>query len=171
MRLFRSSPIVAGPEDVARLGRELVKLDPWAFWTVELDSGAGSSFAVLGITGAFVAAPCGLEGYLVAEGRRLLVDGREVGGYRDVRRVAKTLKGKLLSVGASSTDVTPVIVLTRAMAGAPRERAGVRVLRPEDVLPAITARERVLDPSTAERLARSLGRVLAGPVERPPDEQ
>jgi hypothetical protein len=167
---FRRPAPAPSPEDGARLGRELLKLDPWAFWTVELEPAAGAAFAVLGVTGAFVAAPCPLEGYLVAEGRKLLVDGVEVGGFRDVKRAAKVLRGKLLDIGAASADVTPLIVLTRAVAGAPREHAGVRVLRPEDVVPAITGRERILDPSTAERLARRLGRVLPGAAERPPQE-
>ena len=167
---FRRPARTASPEDVARLGRELLKLDPWAFWTVQLEPDAGASFAVLGVTGAFVVAPCALEGYLVAEGRRLLVDGVAVGGFRAVTRAAKSLRGRLLDVGAAGEDVTPLIVLTRARAGAPRERAGVRVLRPEDVIPAITGRERVLDPSTAERVARRLGRVLPGPAQRPGEE-
>jgi hypothetical protein len=160
----------APPEDVARLRRELLKLDPWAFWTVQLEAGVGASFAVLGVTGAFVAAPCPLDGYLVAEGRRLVVDGVEVGGLRELRRAAKDLRGNLLGAGAATADVTPVLVLTRARAGAPREHAGVQVLRPEDVIPAITGRDRILDPSTAERLARRLGTVLSGPAERPAEE-
>jgi hypothetical protein len=167
---LRRSAASAPPEDVARLGRELLKLDPWAFWAVRLEPEAGASFAVLGVTGAFVAAPCPLEGYLVAEGRRLVVDGVEVGGFRELRRAAKSLRGSLLGAGAATEDVTPVMVLTRARAGAPREHAGVHVLRPEDVIPAITGRDRVLDPSTAERLARRLGAVLGGPAQPTPEE-
>lgn len=169
MPLLRSTP-VSGPEDVALLRRELLKLDAWAFWAVELEPASGASFAVLGVTGAFAVAACGLEGYLVVEGRRFLVDGRAIGGFRDVKRAAKSLRGRLIAIGSANTGVTPVIVLTRASAGAPRERGRVRVLRPEDVVPTITRRERVLDPSTAERLARQLGRVLSGPAQRPPDE-
>lgn len=155
MPLFRAAS-APDPDDVALLGRQLRKLDPWAFWPVELDPGVGASFAVLGVTGAFVAAPCGLEGYLVAEGRRLVVDGRRVGGFRDVKRAARFVHGKLLGIGASTSSVVPILVLTRARAGAPRDHAGVRVLRPEDLVPAITTREHVLDPSTAQRLANRL---------------
>jgi hypothetical protein len=164
MPFLRSTP-PAGPEDVAVLRRVLLRLDPWAFWAVELEPASGASFAVLGVTGAFAIAACGLEGYLVVEGRRFLVDGRAIGGFRDAKRAAKALRGRLINIGSANTDVTPVIVLTRASAGAPRERRGVLVLRPEDVVPAITRRERVLDPSTAERLARQLGPVVAGPVD------
>jgi hypothetical protein len=46
----------------------------------------------------------------------------------------------------------------------------VQVLRPEDVIPAITGRDRILDPSTAERLARRLGTVLGGPGQPTPEE-
>jgi hypothetical protein len=149
----------------------LLKLDPWAFWSVELEPQGGACFAVLGVTGSFVLTPCGLEGYLVSHGRRLLVDGRPVGGFREVKSAARALKGKLLSAGAGTAEVTPLIVLTRAIAGAPKERLGVRVLRPEDVVPAITSRDRVLDPSTAERLAHRLGPVLAGRVKRPGEDE
>jgi hypothetical protein len=169
--VFRRAATVTDPEDVTRLGRVLLKLDPWAFWSVMLEPGSGAVFAVLGVTGAFVVAACGLDGYLVQEGRRLLVDGREVGGFREVKRAARALRGKLLSAGAGTAEVTPLIVLTRAVAGAPKERSGVRVLRPEDVVPTITSRERVLDPSTADRLAHRLGRVLAGPAPRPAEEE
>jgi hypothetical protein len=168
MPLFRVAP-PPDPEDVTLLARELRKLDPWAFWPVELDPRRGASFAVLGVTGAFVAAPCGLDGYLVAQGGKLLVDGRRVGGFRDVKRAARALRGRLMRIGSANADVTPVIVLTRASAGAPRERGRVRVLRLEDVVPVLTRREHVLDPSTAERLARQLGTVIAGPA-RPPDD-
>jgi hypothetical protein len=167
---LRRSAAGAPPEDIARLGRELLKLDPWAFWTVQLQPGSGASFAVLGVTGAFVAAPCPLDGYLVAEGRRLVVDGVEIGGFRELRRAAKSLHGSLLAAGAATSDVTPIMVLTRARAGAPREHAGVQVLRPEDVVPAITGRDRVLDPTTAERLARRLGPVLGGTAPPPSAE-
>jgi hypothetical protein len=160
---FRRRAPLADPEDEARLARLLLRLDPWAFWSVALEPGAGASFAVLGVTGAFVVAPCGLEGYLVAEGRHLLVDGVRVGGFREVVRAGRALRGKLIGIGASTEQVTPLIVLTRAHAGGPREHAGVRVLRPDDVVPTITARDHVLDPSTAERLAGRLGPPLTRP--------
>jgi hypothetical protein len=167
---FRRAPAAPDPEDVARLGAVLLKLDPWAFWTVELDRGSGASFAVLGVTGAFAVTSCGLDGYLVADGRRLLVDGKEVRGFREVKKAARALRGKLLGIGASTSDVVPLIVLMRAVAGAPRDQAGVRVVRPEDVVRTITARERVLDPSTAELLARRIGRVLPGAATRPVED-
>lgn len=167
---FGRRPQPPEPEDLARLASDLLKLDPWSYWPVELEPGAGASHAVLGTTGAFVVAPCPLEGYLVAEGRKLLVDGKGIQGFREVRRAAKVLRGKLLSIGAGTSDVVPIIVLTRAIAGAPRVHDGVEVLRPEDVVRSITGHPRVLDPTTAERLAGRIGRVLRASV-RPADDE
>lgn len=99
---------------------------------------------MLGVTGAFVTAPSGLQGYLVAEGRNILVDEQPLGGFREAKRAARWLRGKLVGIGASTAEVAPAIVLTRAHAGASREHAGVLVLRLEDVVPTITGRERVL---------------------------
>ncbi|HSJ51570.1 MAG TPA: hypothetical protein VLA90_09825 [Actinomycetota bacterium] len=98
-----------------------------------------------------------------------MVDGRALGGFREARRAARWLRGKLLGIGASSADVTPAIVLTKAQAGAPKEHRGVFVLRLEDVVPTITGREHVLDPTTAERLAARIGRPI-GRRPRPPDQ-
>jgi hypothetical protein len=162
MRSFARRPHPPEPSDLAVVARELLKLDPWAFWSVELSDDA-ASFAVLGRTGAFVVAACPLEGYLVAEGRELVVDGRRIEGWRALHASARSLAGRLVAVGAPGVTVTPLLVLSRAIAGAPREHRGVRVLRPDDVAGEILGRENVLDPSTAQRLAASLGRVLRGP--------
>ena len=160
---FARRSVEPDPQALARLARELVKLDPWSYWTVALEPGGGASFAVLGTTGAFAVRPCDLAGYLVAEGRHLTVDGERVGGWRELRSAAKALRGRLLAAGASRVEVTSLLVLTRAAAGAPRDHAQVRVVRPEDLVGEITGHPRILDPGTAERLARSLGRVLEGP--------
>jgi hypothetical protein len=125
---------------------------------------------VLGTTGAFVLGACPLEGYLVAERRGLTIGDQRVGGFREIRAAAKSLRGNLTAIGSVSTDVAPILVLTRAIAGAPREHGGVHVVRPEDVVPAITGRRErdVLDPSTAQRLAERIGRPLraaSGPAE------
>ena len=142
MPLRRRTPSApVSDEDRARIARELVRLDPWSYWAVELEAGAGAAtHAVLGTTGAFVVGPCPLEGYLVAEGRDLTIGDQRVGGFREMRAAAKSLRGSLMTIGSMSTDVEPILVLTRAIAGAPREHAGVRVVRPEDVVPTITGR-------------------------------
>ena len=170
MSFLRRDRLITDPADVVALGRELTRLDPWSFWTVQLEPTTGAAYAVLGTTGAFVAAPSSLEGYLVAEGRDLVVDGARLGGFGDLRRAAKWLTGRLTSIGASSTDVVSMLVLMRATAGAPRDHRGARVVRPEDIVREITSRDRVLDPSTAERLAGRLGRVLPRPAAGDPEE-
>jgi hypothetical protein len=170
MPLRRRASPAATAEDRARIARELLRLDPWSYWAVELEGDAGASHAVLGTTGAFVLGPCPLEGYLVAEGRGLTIGAERVGGFRELRAAAKTLRGNLTTIGSVSTDVEPILVLTRAIAGAPREHGGVHVVRPEDVAPTITGRRErdVLDPSTSQRLAGRIGRPLrsaSGPAD------
>lgn len=150
-------------EDLATIARELLKLDPWAFWTVRLEH-ADAPFAVLGRTGAFVVGVSPLEGYLVEERGRLRVEGRPVRGRRRLRAAARRLEGRLTAAGAARTDVTSLLVLTRAAAGAPRDHRGVRVVRPSDLVGEITRRDHRLDPSTAKRLAERIGPVLRGPA-------
>ena len=150
-------------EDLTRVARELLRLDPWSFWSVELDAAADASFAIVGRTGAFVVGVCPLAGYLVADGRHLVVDGHRVGGWAALQRAAKRLRGRLAEFGAPQVEVIPMLVLARAAAGAPRDHRGVRVARLDDVVGEVTRRAHVLDPSTAQRVASGLGRVLKGP--------
>lgn len=149
-----------GEEDHRRLRGALAKLDPWSFWTVVLEPGRGADYAVVGTTGAFAVAICGLEGYLEPEGDRLRIGHAEVSGFRDVKRAAKALKGRLADVSAF-TDVEPMICLTRAVAGVSRTVRGVRVVRLDDLHLEIASRERGLDMTTARRGAEALGRVIS----------
>ena len=169
VRWFSRRPPAPDASDVAHVARQLLRLDPWAFWSVELGGDDAASFAVLGRTGAFVVAASPLDGYLVAEGRELLVDGTRVEGWRAFAASARTLRGRVAEVGAP-VEVSPILVLTRAVAGAPRTHRGVRVLRPDGVVPDIVGRPHVLDPSTAQRVASKLGRVLRGPGAAEPDD-
>ena len=156
--------------DVASIARELLRLDPWSFWTAELQRGAGASFAVVGRTGAFAVGVCPLEGYLVADGGNLTVDGHRIGGWRELRRAAKRVHGRLGAVGAPNVEVVPILALSRAIAGTSRDHRGVRVVRPEDLVGEITGRRHVRDPGTAPRVAEGLGRVLRGPGAAGEDE-
>jgi hypothetical protein len=160
---------VPGDKDLARVARELLRLDPWSFWSAELDDRADAAFAVVGRTGAFAVGVCALEGYLVADGRHLVVDGRRVEGWRSLHRAAKRLRGRLGEFGASQVAVTPMLALARAAAGGPRDHRGVRVVRLDDLVGEVTRRPHVLDPSTAQRVASGLGRVLRGPGGAEPD--
>jgi hypothetical protein len=163
MRWFRDAAPSPDEVDVARVARELLRLDPWSFWSVELGEASGATFGVVGRTGAFAIGVCPLEGYLVAQGRHLVVDDRRIAGWRELHGAARVLRARLGEVGVPGVEVTPMLVLSRAAAGAPREHRGVRVVRPEDVVGEITKRPHVLDPSTAQRVAAKLGRVLRGP--------
>jgi hypothetical protein len=159
-----------GEEDHRRLRAALAKLDPWSFWCVALEPGHGAEYAVVGTTGAFAIAICGLEGYLEPEGDRLRVGHAEVGGFREVKRAAKAVKNRLL--GASTfTEVEPVICLTRAVAGTSRTVRGVRVVRLEDLHLEIADRERGLDMGTARRGAEALGRLIPSASATGSDEE
>ena len=162
MSFLRRDRAALDADDRVALGRALLRLDPWAFWVVEVEPSTGASFAVLGVTGAFVVTGSSLEGYVVADGRELTVDGSRISGFGDAKRAAKWLRGRLMSIGASSNDVALMLVLMRATAGAPRDHRGVRVVRPEDIVPEVTKRPRTLDPSTAQRLAGRIGRLMGG---------
>lgn len=160
--LQRARPDAAAG-DAARLARELSRLDPWSFWVVPTAPEEIGEFTVVGTTGAFLVAACGLEGYLSGDGGRLDVAGRPVRGLVEVRRAARRFRGRLAS-SAVFTDVVPILCLTQAAAGAPRIVRGVLVVSVVDLVREITDRERVLLPSRAMRAAESLGL----PVERHP---
>lgn len=150
-----------GPEEIERVGRELLaRLDPWSYWLAVLSADAFGDFAVVGTTGAFLVAVCGLEGPFHAEGDRLTVGGRPLGGLREARGAARRAKAKLHDA-AVFTEVRPLICLSRAIAGAPLSVRGVRVVGLADLVSEITSRESTLVASRAKRGAEVLGRVLS----------
>ena len=161
MPLFRSSKPAQqwDGEDRRRIRSAFAKLDPWSFWSVELDPGTGAEYAVVGTTGAFAVAICGLDGYVEPAGSGLRVGEVPVGGFRQVKRAAKVLHGKLSNAHAF-TPVEPIVCLTRAIAGASRSVGGVRVVRLEDLPTEIAQRKRTLDPATARKGAQALGAVI-----------
>lgn len=146
-------------EDVARLRSTLAKLDPWMFWIVQLEPGSGAAFAVVGVTGAFVIAICGLAGYAEPAGKDLRIDGTLVSGFREAKRAARSIEGRLGEVSVF-TSVDPMICLTRAVAGTSRTIRGTRVVRLEDLASEIGGRERTMDQGTAKTGAQALGQVL-----------
>jgi len=152
---------VATEEDHRRLRSTLAKLDPWTFWSVRLDD-PSADYAVLGVTGAFVVAIVGLEGYVEPSAKGLRIGDVELTGFWAVSRAAKRLHGRLLEA-STFTHVEPVLCLTRAAAGSSRTIRGVRVMRLEDLPSEIGGRERSLDPGTAKRAAGFLGRILRAP--------
>lgn len=168
MPLFRRATRPApSPEDHRRIRSELAKLDPWSFWSVELED-PDVDYAVIGATGAFAVAIVALEGYVEPEGDRVLVEGVEVAGFRSIARGARRLHGRLLTASAFA-HVDPILCLTRAKAGSSKTVRGIRLVRLEDLAAEIANRDRTLDPTTARRAAGSLGRVLpssSGSVDR-----
>lgn len=161
-----------GPEEADRVRRELLaRLDPWSFWVAVLPEGESADLAVVGTSGAFAIAVCGLAGALHAEDDKLTVGGRPVRGLKEMRTAARRTKGKLLDA-AVFTDVVPIVCLSRAAAGAPLTVRGVRVVGLVDLVAEITNRERALLPNRAQRGAQALGTVLAsGQGARPEVEE
>ena len=170
-RRARSTATSWSDEDHRLLRAALAKLDPWSFWTVALEPGRGADYAVVGTTGGFAIAICGLEGYLEPEGDRLRIGSAEVAGFSDVKRAAKAVKGSL-SDATAFTDVEPMICLTRAAAGVSRTVRGIRVVRLDDLHLEISSRERSLDMTTARRGAEALGPVISAvPRARSEDDE
>ncbi len=147
-------------EEVARLGRELSRLDPWSFWVVPARADDVGEFLVFGTTGAFLVAVLGVEGYLTSSRGRMRIGSEPLRGLGDVRRAAGNLHGHLAAVGVF-TDVVPILCLTRAAVGAPRTAHLVRLVGLDQVVREITGRAKVLLPGKAQRAAESLGMVLA----------
>jgi hypothetical protein len=148
------------PDALARVARELSRLDPWTFWTVPMDD----HLVVAGTTGVFLVVPEDAVGGLEVEGRRVLVGERAL-RLRPLRGAAKRL-GTLLSGGSVFISPEPVLCLTRAVAGGPRTVQGVRLVTVEDLAADVARREKVLPPTRAQRAARLLGMTIAGDHKR-----
>lgn len=147
-------------DHVGRLRRELLRLDPWSFWIVSYEHHIRpADFAVVGTTGAFVIQANADEGYAVSAGRKVKIEGKPLGGLRELRRTAKEAATRLHDA-AVFTDVEPVVCLTRAATGAPKTVSGVRVVAAPDLVRHLIERETTLGPTRAERGAAALGPVL-----------
>ena len=156
----RLAPDPPPSDAIARVARELARLDPWTFWTVPRDD----HLVVTGTTGVFLVVPEVAEGHLEVDGRRVLVGGRAL-KLRPLRAAAKQL-GALLSGGSVFISPEPVLCLTRAVAGGPRTVRGVRVVTVEGLAADVARREKVLAPTRAQRAARLLGMTIAGDDKR-----
>lgn len=111
---------------------------------------------VVGTTGAFLIAACDLGGYLEAGGGGVTIGGRRLRGFASVRRGARKLRGRLSAANVFA-EVTPIVCLTRAVAGAPRTVRGVRVVAIAHLASDVTNGPRVLLPNHCEQAARSIG--------------
>jgi hypothetical protein len=148
------------PVALARVARELARLDPWTFWTVPIDD----HLVVAGTTGVFLVVPEDAEGNVEVDGRRVLVGGHAV-KLRPLRGAAKRLEARL-SGGSVFISPEPVICLTRAFAGAPRTVRGVRIVTVEGLVADLARRQKQLAPTRAQRAARLLGMTIAGDQKR-----
>jgi hypothetical protein len=153
-------------EGLARLSRELGRLDPFTFWV--LPAGALSSAGDLilaGSTGIFLMAAWPAPGAFSVSRGRPMVDDQPIPGVRGLRSDAKRLSEKLSASSVSAT-VEPLICLTHGVAGMPRDVKGVHVVALGDLAKDLATRPRVLEQSRVERAARVLGVQIAGDRKR-----
>ena len=153
-------------EGLARLSKELGRLDPFTFWV--LPAGALSSAGDLilaGSTGIFLMAAWPAPGAFSVSRGRPMVDDQPIPGVRALRSDAKRLSEKLSASSVSAT-VEPLICLTHGVAGMPRDVKGVHVVALGDLAKDLATRPRVLEQSRVERAARVLGVQIAGDRKR-----
>ena len=153
-------------EGLARLSKELGRLDPFTFWV--LPAGALSSAGDLilaGSTGLFLMAAWPAPGAFSVSRGRPMVDDQPIPGVRALRSDAKRLSEKLSASSVSAT-VEPLICLTHGVAGMPRDVKGVHVVALGDLAKDLATRPLVLEQSRVERAARVLGVQIAGDRKR-----
>jgi hypothetical protein len=158
-RLDRASER-AGAEALARIAKEIGRLDAWSFWSVP----AEDHIVVAGTTGVFLVVPEVRDGALEVRGRRALIGGEEV-RMRPARAAARRLRNRL-GTGAVGVDIEPVLCLIRAVSGGPRSVRGVRIVGVDALAAEIARREQVLPAARAQRVVRSLGMTVAGDHKR-----
>lgn len=153
-------------EGLARLSKELSRLDPYSFWVVPAGalSGAGD-LIVAGSTGLFLMAVWPAPGAFSVSRGRPMVDDRAIPGVRALRLDAKRLSSRLSGSSVSAT-VEPVICLTHGVVGMPRDVKGVHVVALGNLSKDLASRPRILEHSRVERAARVLGVQIAGDRKR-----
>jgi hypothetical protein len=153
-------------EGLARLSKELGRLDPYSFWVVPSGSLSNAGdLIVAGSTGLFLMAAWPVSGAFSVSRGRPTVDEHPIPGVRALRMDAKRLSAKLSAASVSAT-VEPVICLTHGVAGMPRDVKGVHVVALGDLIKDLATRPRILEQSRVERAARVLGVQIAGDRKR-----
>jgi hypothetical protein len=153
-------------EGLARLSKELGRLDPYSFWVVPAGSLSSSGdLIVAGATGLFLMAAWPAPGAFSVSRGRPMVDDQAIPGVRGLRTDAKRLSGQL-SAASVSAIVEPVICLTHGVAGMPRDVKGVHVVALSGLIKDLASRPRILEHSRVERAARVLGVQIAGDRKR-----
>jgi hypothetical protein len=153
-------------EGLARLSKELGRLDPYSFWVVPAGTlSSAGDLIVAGATGLFLMAAWPATGALSVSRGRPMVNDEAIPGVRTLRLDAKRLSAQL-SAASVSVAVEPVICLTHGVAGMPRDVKGVHVVALGDLIKDLASRPRVLEHSRVERAARVLGVQIAGDRKR-----
>lgn len=153
-------------EGLARLSKELARLDPYSFWVVPAGSlSRAGDVIVCGATGLFLVAVWPAPGAFSISRGRPMVDDRPIPGVRTLRLDAKRLSAKL-SASSVSAIVEPIVCLTHGVAGMPRDVKGAHVVALPDLLKDLATRPRILEQSRVERAARVLGVQIAGDRKR-----
>ena len=156
---------LAFDEGLARVSKELRRLDPYTFWVVPAGAGSVGDTIVVGTTGVFLIATWPAPGAFSIERGRPTVDTQVIPGVRALRSNAKGLANKL-SGAAVSAEVLPVICLTHAAIGMPRDAKGVRFVGLDELVSDLTSRPRTLELLRVHRAARTLGVQIAGDAKR-----
>ena len=153
-------------EGLARLSKELGRLDPYSFWVLPAGSlSTTADLIVAGATGLFLLAVWPAPGAFSVSRGRPMVGDEPIPGVRALRSDAKALSAKL-SAASVSGSFEPVICLTHGVAGMPRDVKGVHVVALSDLLKDLVTRPRILEHSRVERAARVLGVQIAGDRKR-----
>ena len=121
-------------EGLARLSKELGRLDPYSFWVLPAGSlSTTADLIVAGATGLFLMAVWPAPGAFSVSRGRPMVGDEPIPGVRALRSDAKALSAKL-SAASVSGSFEPVICLTHGVAGMPRDVKGVHVVALGDLL-------------------------------------
>lgn len=153
-------------EGLARLSKELGRLDAHSFWTVPAGTlSAAGDLIVAGSTGIFLLAAWPAAGAFDVHRGRPVVGDRPIPGLRGLRSEAKRLASKL-SASSVPQPVEPIVCLTHGVAGMPRDVKGVHVVMLSDLIRDLVSRPRVLELIRVQRAARVLGVEIAGDRKR-----
>jgi hypothetical protein len=153
-------------EGLARLSKELGRLDAHTFWTVPAGSlSTAGDLIVVGTTGIFLLAAWPASGAFAVHRGRPVVGEEPIPGLRNLRSDAKHLSEKL-SASSVAQPVVPIVCLTHGVAGMPRDVKGVHVVTLADLIKDLVSRPRSLEQMRVQRAARVLGVEIAGDRKR-----
>jgi len=150
---------------MARLSSELSRLDPYTFWTIPAGARSAGDLIVVGQTGVFLVAAWPVSGAFSVSLGRPVIDGRSIPGLGALRTDAKRLTSTL-SAASVPVKAEPVVCLTHATIGMPREVKGIRFVQIEGLVRDLTARPRALELTRVQRAVRLLGVEIPGDRKR-----